>query len=222
MCTAYHLHDGLPMLAELLDALWEEESGPEGAALVRPSDPAWMVAHSIERGRVLVGSRFGFRLPGKQGKAARRVLNARSETVADKPLFARSFLSRRCVVPASAFVEWSPGEQGGRKRRWRVAREDGAPLWMLGLFRIDRSETPVTRRPSVEPRDHLSHVILTTEAQGALRNVHDRSPVIVDRAGALRWLAPLDTTQTDAIWAQCWPFAQPTQVELPALQLQEE
>jgi putative SOS response-associated peptidase YedK len=117
------------------------------------------------------------------------LINARSETIAQKPSFRTAWKNRqRCLIPTSGFYEW---EKDGRARLpWIFARSDGAPLVFAGLW--DRWQDPV---------DHTvieSCAVLTTTANRMLGRIHDRMPVILDPEDAARWLDP-DISAEDAI-----------------------
>jgi putative SOS response-associated peptidase YedK len=102
--------------------------------------------------------------------------NARSETVATTAAFRESFKRRRCLVPADGFYEWT-GEKGA-KTKHLITPADGAWFCMAGLW--DRAETadgPVE-----------SFTILTTAAGEDMAGIHDRQPVILERADWGRWL----------------------------------
>lgn len=96
------------------------------------------------------------------------LINARAETVADKPTFRASFRSRRCLVVADGFFEWQ--KLPDRKQPYYFQVDDGALFAFAGIWdRWERKE-----EPAVE-----SCAILTTKANGLMRAVHDRMPVIL-------------------------------------------
>jgi len=109
-----------------------------------------------------------------------RMINARSETVAEKPAFRSAFKHRRCVVPASWFYEWR--REGKEKIPHRIERVDGETLTLAGLWESWKGRGDV---PGCE-----TFTILTTAANGDLEELHDRMPVILpDAAARERWLA---------------------------------
>jgi len=109
----------------------------------------------------------------------RALINARSETAAEKPSFRDSFRFRRCLVVADGFYEWKP--EGRRKQPYWIHREDGRAFAFAGLW--DRWAGG--DGPPVE-----SCTILTTEANEALRPLHDRMPVILEPGSYGIWLEP--------------------------------
>jgi putative SOS response-associated peptidase YedK len=110
-----------------------------------------------------------------------RMINARAESVAEKPAFRAAFRSRRCVVPASGFYEWKR-EGRGPKRPYLIRRRDGEPIGFAGLW---ESWHDPTTGEAVE-----SCTIITCAPNGPLAELHDRMPVILDPADYDRWLDP--------------------------------
>ena len=108
-----------------------------------------------------------------------RMINARAETVAEKPSFRAALRRRRCLVVADGFYEWQ--KQGKRRQPMFIHLRDDRPLAFAGLWE------------SWEGADHSSLescTILTTEANDLVRPIHDRMPVIVAPGDYARWLAP--------------------------------
>lgn len=115
----------------------------------------------------------------KDRKIGSRMINARSETVAEKPAFRAAFTRRRCLVPADGFYEWRREE--GRKQPYRVCLTDGTPFAMAGLW----------ERWDKEPGEPLlSFTILTTEPNELVAPIHDRMPVILEPEDYATWLDP--------------------------------
>lgn len=139
-----------------------------------------------------------------------RMINARSESVADKPAFRAAFAKRRCLIPADAYYEWqllqadasgasepstSPATDPQHKQRKARARKrpfvvrytDGRPLAFAGLFERWRDST----RDEQDPRAWLwSCTVITTDAAPDLAHVHERMPVVLPRADWPQWLDP--------------------------------
>jgi len=110
-----------------------------------------------------------------------RMINARAETLAEKPAFREAFRRRRCLVPADGFYEWRAAA-GGRRQPWRIARPDGDPFAFAGLWEAWRDPA--------RSELLLTCSIVTTEANAALHDLHPRMPVILDPADHARWLDP--------------------------------
>ncbi len=105
--------------------------------------------------------------------------NARVETVASAATFREAFKKRRCVIPASAWYEWT-GPAGG-KTKHRFARVDGRPLWFAGI--CDRATT-------TDEGELASFTLITGPSEGWLADYHDRAPVILEPGDWSTWLDP--------------------------------
>jgi putative SOS response-associated peptidase YedK len=107
-----------------------------------------------------------------------RLINARAETVAEKPAFRHAFRRRRCLIPADGFYEWEKRPDGG-KQPWRVTLEGGVPFAFAGLWEhwtgADGSEIE-------------SCTIVTTDAAAGIAKIHARMPVILDPSDFSAWL----------------------------------
>lgn len=110
-------------------------------------------------------------------KAGTKMINARSETAAEKPAFRAAFRSRRCLVPATGFFEWQ-GEPG-HKRPFAITVPDRPVFAFAGLWES-------WRPPGGDPVETFT--ILTTEPNAAVARIHDRMPVILPVAHYGAWL----------------------------------
>jgi putative SOS response-associated peptidase YedK len=151
---------------------------------VAPGDDVLAVTtdrDGVPRGDVL---RWGLvpHWAGDPGLGA-RMINARAETVADKPAFRDAFARRRCLVVADGFFEWerpAPGARGP-KQAWWVTRADGMPFAFAGLW--------ATWRPEGSDAEALrTCAIVTTDANSAVAGIHDRMPVILPAGAESAWL----------------------------------
>jgi putative SOS response-associated peptidase YedK len=129
-----------------------------------------------------------------------RPINARSETVADKPTFRESYECRRCLVPADGFYEWT-GEAGA-KTPYRVAFEDDRPFAMAGIWSAwegIRSQTALGEFGSDGEDDRTRRVesfaVLTTDPNDVVADLHDRMAVILDPGDERRWLVADDPAE---------------------------
>lgn len=113
-----------------------------------------------------------------------KTINARAETVAERPAYRDAFARKRCLIVADGFYEWSSGTP-----HW-ITRVDGEPFAFAGLWASwrPRSEEPV------EPL--RSCAIVTTAATGPVRALHDRMPVILPADAEAVWLDP-DTPEPE-------------------------
>ena len=109
-----------------------------------------------------------------------RLINARVETVAEKPAFRDAFRQRRCLVPADGFYEWA-ARAGGARQPMHVALPGRRCFAIAGLWESWRDPEGVR----IE-----SCTLLTTDANPKLRALHDRMPVILDPADYASWLDP--------------------------------
>lgn len=107
-----------------------------------------------------------------------RLINARGETVAEKPAFREAFKKRRCIIPADGFYEWQ--REGGKKQPFYFRMRDDSPFGFAGLWERWEGEGGEVIN---------SCAILTTEANEILRPVHDRMPVILHPEEYSLWLA---------------------------------
>ncbi len=119
-----------------------------------------------------------------------RMINARVETLASKPAFRRAFAKRRCLLPADGYFEWYPTERlgsGGKplKQPFFIRPRDGGILAMAGLYEIWRNEAVGRDHPDAFV---WSACVITTTAEDSLGRIHDRMPMLVERAGYDAWL----------------------------------
>jgi putative SOS response-associated peptidase YedK len=134
-----------------------------------------------------------------------RMINARLETVAEKPAYAKAFRARRCLLPADGFYEWYTAEQpatsGGRPGKPRrqpffLHRADGGLLVMAGIYEIWRD-------PSKDREDDDAWLrtcsVITTRATDAAGHIHDRMPMVVPRDAIDQWLDPALTEPGQAL-----------------------
>ena len=114
----------------------------------------------------------------KSASIGSRMINARAETVAQKPAFRSAFSRRRCLVLANGFYEWQ--RAGSIKKPIRIVRESGEPFAFAGLWAVWKDPDGNTV-PSCT-------IIITTEANDLLRPIHNRMPVILPRQMEEFWL----------------------------------
>jgi putative SOS response-associated peptidase YedK len=120
-------------------------------------------------------------------------INARVETVAEKPTFEESFERRRCLVPADGFYEWT--EESGKKRPYRVAFEDDRSFAMAGVWSVwegTRKQTALGEFGAGDTdrsRRIESFAVLTTEPNEVVSDLHHRMAVVLPPEAESQWLA---------------------------------
>lgn len=119
----------------------------------------------------------------KDLSGAARLINARSETVAQKPSFRAAFKLRRCLILSDGFYEWK-GEKG-RKQPYFLSLPDEQPFAFAGLW-----ETWQSRDAADGQSTYDSCTIITREASNWVRDIHHRMPVILKPEAYDRWLDP--------------------------------
>lgn len=128
----------------------------------------------------------------KDRKIASRMINARGETVAEKPAFKKLLRSKRCIIPMSGFYEWQPGAADGPlnskgkplKQPMYIHRVDDEPLAVAGLWTAWKDPN------DPEGRYLHSTTVITTSANATMSPVHDRMPVILAADEWAGWLDP--------------------------------
>lgn len=117
-------------------------------------------------GRIILPAEMFWGLTGKDKKL---VINARAESVFDKPMFSGSMESRRCIMPAAGFYEWDKD-----KNKVTFYRKDKRPVYLAGFYSLSDNKD--------------SFVILTTAANESMISVHDRMPVMIEKEYVKDWL----------------------------------
>lgn len=161
------------------------ESAPEYAPRrnVAPGTDIFGVAPSPQdAGRSGYLFRWGL-IPSwaKDARIGYKLINARSESAAEKPSFRAAFKRRRCLIPAQCFYEWKKLENKGEKQPYAIGMHDRAPFAMAGLW--ESWESP-------DGQVVLSTTILTTAPNELLAPIHNRMPVILPPETYDAWLAP--------------------------------
>lgn len=116
----------------------------------------------------------------KERAIGNRMINARAETLAEKPSFRDAFRKRRCLVLADGWYEWQVADGG--KQPWFIRLEDARPLAFAGLWERWNDPADGTMLESC--------AIVTTDATASIRKIHDRMPVVLPETGWDRWLDP--------------------------------
>ena len=195
MCGRYELHSH-PAAVALAFGL-AQPPDLQARYNIAPMTEVPIVRVNAEGHRELVRVRWGL-VPrwAKDPTIGARMINARGETVADKPSFQMPYRRHRCLLPADGFYEWqsttapSAGADSQRKQPMHIGMADGALFGLAGLFERWRSE---------DGNVLDTCAIVTTEANALLASIHDRMPVIIAPEHYERWLDPADADVADLI-----------------------
>jgi len=180
VCGRYYIADDDP--DEILAAYIAEAQGrADRAGLtlsasgeIRPTNIVPVIATSATRRAIgAYPMKWGFTHPTR----GMMVINTRSETAAEKPLFCTSVEDRRCLIPASGYFEWKK-EHDGKKTKYAFMSKQREPLYIAGLY-LRSSQTPLPY-----------FTILTRDATDDLKDIHGRMPVILPREKIEDWLSP--------------------------------
>ncbi|MDR3438842.1 SOS response-associated peptidase [Telmatospirillum sp.] len=123
-----------------------------------------------------------------------KLINARAETITEKPAFRQAFAKRRCLIPADAFYEWKTGTKP--KQPYAISLSDGRPFAFAGLWENWKGPEGIWVRTCT---------IITTSANALMVPLHDRMPVILDPVDYGMWLGEEEADQ-EQILALLRPF----------------
>jgi putative SOS response-associated peptidase YedK len=176
MCGRYTLTQSAEAIAAAfgLDAVPEMEPRYN----IAPTQSVPVILYSPEKQRQLKLMRWGL-IPSwaQDSSIGARLINARSETVSEKPSFRAAFRQRRCLVVADGFYEWQRQEH--KKQPYYFQLQDKQPFGFAGLWEHWQSS---------DGEDINTCTILTTEANELMRSIHNRMPVILNPQDYTLWL----------------------------------
>lgn len=127
-----------------------------------------------EEFRTIKEAKWGFPLRG----SSKPVINARAESIKERPMFNSSFYSRRCIIPANSFYEWS-SEKDGKKVKYRIRSKSERLLSLGGIYNLTVDENF---------NELMSFVVITREAQDDMGRIHTRMPLIIECGNTDIWL----------------------------------
>ncbi|MEU6979375.1 MULTISPECIES: SOS response-associated peptidase [unclassified Streptomyces] len=208
MCGRYASSRGPQDLTRLFDVTeWRPEETLAPSWNVAPTDPVYAVLERAAREedggevrRELRALKWGL-VPSwaKDPRSGARMINARVETVHEKPAYRRAFAKRRCLLPADGFYEWDPVEDGAtgkvRKQPYFILPADGRVMAMAGLYEFWRD--PEVADPDDPAAWLTTCTIITTEATDAAGRVHPRMPLALSPDHYDAWLDPHHTDTAD-------------------------
>jgi len=193
MCGRYVLKAALPDIARMLGMDVDLAVEPRYNIAPMSAIPICRMQAPDEKALALV--RWGL-VPrwAKKADSGYRMINARSETVAEKPAFRAPFRQRRCLIPADGYYEWKSID--GHKQPFYFHMRDASPFCFAGLWERWQPENG----DSVD-----SCAILTTSANALGADIHPRMPVILAPDAYARWLDPRET-RAEAVLPLLAPF----------------
>ena len=139
----------------------------------------FVAVRAVGKERVLKELRWGDIPSWARNKpGAKRLINARSETVLEKPTFRSAFRQRRCIIPVNGWFEWRP--ENGQKQPYWIRPEDTDVFSLAGIWESG----------GTSPGSIGTFVILTMAAEPEIADIHHRQPVILDEEAKEQWITP--------------------------------
>ena len=172
MCGRYYIaeDDQAEELRQIIDSINRKYNG-DGAVKtsgeIFPSETVPVIATSKPQKIMPFAMEWGYSTAD-----GNRLINARSETAAQKPTFMDGMLHRRCIIPASWYFEWNRSEKG--KPKYAIGIDQKNVIYMAGIYRFEH--------------DRPVFSILTREPAESIRFIHNRMPVILPREAVRDWL----------------------------------
>ncbi len=182
MCGRYTLSSSGDRIAEVFDLDETPELTPRFN--ISPGQAAPVIRAASE-GRSCESMHWGF-APRRSGE--RFLINARSETVTERPSFKTGFETRRCLVPTTGFFEWR--KSGPSRAPYYLGLRSGELFAMAGIWQRRNDQT-------ADGDVREAFVVMTTAANMVVADIHDRMPVILERGDYDRWLDPSNQSPSD-------------------------
>ena len=171
------------VVTELADPDYSPDYSPDYN--VTPRRDVTVVINSLEGKRVIDRLRWGL-VPrwAKDASSGDRLINARSETVKEKPSFKSAYASRRCIIPMDGFYEWRAVDGERTKQPVFIHANTGQPIGVAGIWESWRD----TSNGAEANAPLRTCAILTTAANSTIEPIHNRMPVILDGKHWEAWL----------------------------------
>ena len=193
MCCRFYIKENDPDFAPIVDGaeksgLYPRVQKAHPAPLVRsgevrPTDVAAVLAIDKRQKPTLFPMIWGFSTPGRNVP----IINARSESAAEKPTFRDAWEKHRCVVPASWYFEWqhTPTEDGRGtvSTKFAIQPKDTEIMFLCGLYRIEENKLP-------------AFIILTRQASEDVVSIHERMPLMLPKEAIKAWINPSVSAKT--------------------------
>ena len=177
MCGRYYIaeDDLSDELSRIIDELNRKKT-PEGlktSGEIFPSDIVPVLANSRKQDVQPFAMRWGYAFPN-----GRPIINARSETAAQKPMFKDGMRQRRCVIPASHYFEWE--RRGAARTKYAIRPAHADTLYLAGIYHLENHDGVIVP----------AFTILTRDAASGIVFIHPRMPVLLPADAAPDWLNP--------------------------------
>lgn len=177
MCGRYYIaeDDLSDELSRIIDELNRKKT-PEGlktSGEIFPSDIVPVLANSRKQDVQPFAMRWGYAFPN-----GRPIINARSETAAQKPMFKDGMRQRRCVIPASHYFEWE--RHGAARTKYVIRPAHADTLYLAGIYHLENHDGVIVP----------AFTILTRDAASGIVFIHPRMPVLLPADAAPDWLNP--------------------------------
>lgn len=188
MCGRYTVTTSAEALAKRFRVTLDSKLALKPKYNVAPSQDAPVVFQDANGHRRLELFRWGM-IPhwAKDPAIGHRMINARAETVSEKPSFATPFKKSRCWIISDSVYEWLPQEGSSKKIPMRIMLKSEEPFAMAGLWDCWRDPGG---------KEVRSFTIITTDAAPSLKAIHDRMPVILRPENEQAWLDPSSNMKT--------------------------
>ena len=199
MCGRFDRHRPVSDFLEVIDApdLIVQDDSVAPSYNVAPSQQAAVVC-ATDTGPRLTPLTWGFVPAWAKDLKMPKPINARAETLGQKPMFRDGFRASRCLVLCDGYFEWQR-QADGAKQPFYITPEDGTPFVMAGLW----AQNTTLTAEAIE-----SFCVITTEASEFCRDVHPRMPVILERTHHREWLKA-SSLDLDAATAMLTSYSQP-------------
>lgn len=162
--------------------VWEYQGQHSPRYNVAPTQNNPVVLVNRENKRIMTPMRWGL-IPSwaKEEAIGNKMINARKETVTQKPSFKTAFMKRRCLVPADGYYEWQKPGTPGRRTPFRIVLKSREVFAFAGLWDIWKN-----KEGEIIP----SYTIITTEADDLISKIHPRMPIMLKPENEDRWIDP--------------------------------
>ncbi len=184
MCTRFYVEPDTEEIRDIIAEVQKSQLAKRyikaGNAIltsgeIQPSNVVPVIATAKNGSKAAFPMKWGFQIPGKT-----LVVNARVETVAEKPTFKESWEKHRCIIPASWYFEWEHqiGNNGQKKAgdKYIIQPKGSSMTWLAGIYRIEDG-LPV-------------FALLTREPTAQLQRIHERMPLIMPEELVINWICP--------------------------------